>query len=765
MSCMKSPFRKSKRGARSKEKSPRNDGSAALGESNNLSESAKGLLDSKRESDAAAVDWWRTHQHQQEGVNGSFDSKTGFGPSRSGDSLDEIFEVATVPPVFESFEQDQKLQTPSYDGGSKQEFRTELPKAGMVMDPIIWPEDQKDDVKPEKNPSMGIFQTKGRSDLDNFDMEVFQPELGKPPSKEQQEQWRSHSYRYNPPQNETTKALPPPRTLKKKTISFHDSVAETDRKPKNSRNLSLSSKLERDSGNKRDKEQRKKKQLLSKFLEGKTQMEREKRRVSDFSDHLSDVPSDVDSLTRERYLLACEMLKMAVIQKESSLIPMEKEYIMGLLDEFETTTGDDSVISEDRVTAVEHAIIRLESDGPPRSPTSAARAQKNTETNSQKNTRNAVGRYSVDTSQDLRSPGDRSPVRPPRGLRRDNDYGIRTPIHSPKRSSRRSLRRSIGKNPHTSTPKPEKTFLKRIISPCKPISARTLDRDIHPSDEFENELAVHTDIRDGSDFERIDRVEYDRIEYGSDYEDRLVRFDGWSFQNSEEYPFLMLGADGDDLNPRVFTPSIMEALRGFMPLKMSNHNFWLRYSSVRDGGSLTTLLATIRASQYSMIGVETDRGEVFGSFTGTPWRIGSKWYGCNEAFLWRLKKRRYTSPTNSQQQNFEREIEMYPCTGDDDLVQYCTAKTIAVGGGDWDLNACPYRHIDQGIGFMVEGDLARGETSSCGTFANPRLAKLTRSKSQFLIRNLEVWTLTPCHHQEDAAQMEINSLVREYGIA
>ena len=149
-----------------------------------------------------------------------------------------------------------------------------------------------------------------------------------------------------------------------------------------------------------------------------------------------------------------------------------------------------------------------------------------------------------------------------------------------------------------------------------------------------------------------------------------------------------------------------------MPTRVMNHNFWLRFSLARDGVYFSSLLKSIRASTFTMIGVETENGEVFGSFTGSPWRIGSNWYGSSEAFLWRLKQTRYTSPKNSRKPDFEREIEVYPCTGDDDLIQFCTNKTIAVGGGEWQRSSCPYGDTTEGIGLVIDGDLFGGEI--CG---------------------------------------------------
>jgi len=64
---------------------------------------------------------------------------------------------------------------------------------------------------------------------------------------------------------------------------------------------------------------------------------------------LSDVPSDVDSDTKERYLTACRLLKSTLIQKEKALLPTEKSFLQELLDQ------DEENLSAFDVAAVETA--------------------------------------------------------------------------------------------------------------------------------------------------------------------------------------------------------------------------------------------------------------------------------------------------------------------------------------------------------------------------------------------------------------------------
>jgi hypothetical protein len=220
-----------------------------------------------------------------------------------------------------------------------------------------------------------------------------------------------------------------------------------------------------------------------------------------------------------------------------------------------------------------------------------------------------------------------------------------------------------------------------------------------------------------------------------------------------------LGQSSAD-RPHVLTPLVLEALRGFLPFVVSEENFWLKFSLLRDGASLATLLHMVRASKWTIIGVETMEGDVFGSFTATHWRKQKRFYGSGEAFLWRLKQSRIAS-TKVSGRSSNLEMEIYPYTGADDLVQHCSDASLAVGGGDWIEQECPYQGEPKGFGLMFDRDLAMGETNSCATFANPRLCGRTKTSNDFHISNMEVWTMTPCISLEEAQKLELHKLFVE----
>lgn len=222
---------------------------------------------------------------------------------------------------------------------------------------------------------------------------------------------------------------------------------------------------------------------------------------------------------------------------------------------------------------------------------------------------------------------------------------------------------------------------------------------------------------------------------------------------AKNYPFRVLGNAG--VKFEVLTPRVMEQLRGFLPMSIAEENFWLKFSFDRDGGSLMTLLSRVRTSKHTILAVETTSGFVFGVFCSTHWRVQRSWFGSEECFLWRLKHSRRRTNRESRSHLNDNEMEVYPYTGHDDLVQFVTNKTLAVGGGDWhETEANPFPREPTGIGFTIDGDLLGGETNSCATFASPRLCGRLTNNTEFEIESLEVWTLTPCNTVEEAETLE-----------
>ena len=403
---------------------------------------------------------------------------------------------------------------------------------------------------------------------------------------------------------------------------------------------------------------------------------------------LSEVPSFVDSDTRERYILACRLLKTRMLQKSPPpILPMERELLQDLLYRFQSSRDAGSDVAFEALSN----ILQREND-PTVYSHSGSKDVDSDENMEEHDNDDLVGAHARSTSQDLSI--------------REEEEGFNAVLRS-----RRQLQQQYFQEEKSS---------KSVLSSV--------------SDDNKAKLPVEQPTSS------------------------LVRFDGWSEHvlKDQSYPFEIMGFSRDTpLETRVLTPALMEALRGFFPYAVSEDNFWLKFSLVRDGASVRSLLDKVKMSKHTILCIETDDGGVFGAFCSTPWRVQDQkhWFGTGESFLWRLKQSRYTSNDTQSSRIPNNEMEVYPFTGNDDMVQYCTNSTLAVGGGAW-IVPCPYPEEPRGIGLLVDGDLEGGETNSCATFANPRLYGRTTSSNEFTIRNLEVWTLTPCLTVPLAEQLE-----------
>lgn len=364
-------------------------------------------------------------------------------------------------------------------------------------------------------------------------------------------------------------------------------------------------------------------------------------------DSLSNVPSSVDPETRDRYLLACRLLKATMIEKDSRLLPEDKEFLRDLL-----------MTAEKQKEPSDFDIAKIE------------------------------------TASDLLSDSEDEILRP--------HHQPRFHVTSIKEAWQKKAQELFASRPASSP---------GVVLPSAPRASNIRPPSPPP----------------------------------------------YHVQPPPASPFVVLGKR-PNAPPGVLTQPLMEALRGFFPYAKVDENFWLKYKLDEHGDTLQSLLNHVQNCSHTIIGVETKDGHVFGAYCSSAWKVQRSWFGSGECFLWRLKRSRLAGGGQQPTYEFDNEMEVYPYTGHDEQIQYCTERTLAVGGGDWSLSAGgadSNPHIDEpsGIGFMLDGDLMGGETNSCATFANPSLNGKEAS-NEFDVVNLEVWTLTPCLTVAEAIRLE-----------
>lgn len=241
------------------------------------------------------------------------------------------------------------------------------------------------------------------------------------------------------------------------------------------------------------------------------------------------------------------------------------------------------------------------------------------------------------------------------------------------------------------------------------------------------------------------------------------------YGGNDTLPFRILGTSVDDVgaHPHVMSPPLLESLQHFIPNQ--GENYWMKYSMVRDGASLHTFLQYARGSKHTFLAIETVEGEVFGAFTNEPWRKNWNFFGSGESFLWRMRhSRKEKTHSIIDQAHMESEIDVFPYTGENNCIQLCTHDKIAVGGGagapsfDEDAqNASLVKDHDWGFGLAIQGDMLSGTSSPCATFSSPGLSLDHPNGELFEIINMELWTMTPCLHLEDAEKLELGKLFLE----
>jgi TLD len=392
-------------------------------------------------------------------------------------------------------------------------------------------------------------------------------------------------------------------------------------------------------------------------------------------DRLSDIPSEVDPELKERYLKACRILKMSLLEKDATLSPSGKMFLTQLM--LQMTPSEEDFLTEEKVQQFEYSAKSLRS-----SPL-------------------------FDTTTSI----------------------VSADFSNTAFEERNSNETNMMSNPYTPT-----TFNTSVSTE----STGVTEQELH----IHNQSNVHSfREKKTSAMSQVSSSLFSRVD--------------------DDYPYRVIGTE-DGYRPNVLTPRLMGALRGFLPYDIGDHNFWLKFALEReqdDDINLASLLSKIPSCQHTVFSVETLDGYVFGAFCSSPWSVQTNWFGSDESFLWRLKHPRTTKDRKINGNDGDSEIEIYPYTGADNLIQYCTTQTIAVGGGtDWTntIEGCPYTEEPSGIGFLLDGDLMGGETSSCVTFANPRLGnRLLGGANEFDVQSLEVWTMTPCATAQDAEENEI----------
>lgn len=155
------------------------------------------------------------------------------------------------------------------------------------------------------------------------------------------------------------------------------------------------------------------------------------------------------------------------------------------------------------------------------------------------------------------------------------------------------------------------------------------------------------------------------------------------------------------------------AVAGALPTRHRLCSWRLLYSTDRHGISLQTLYRRSVAAP-SLLFIQDTNGYVFGAFTTEGWRMGTRFFGTGETFVFQLRPHRVAWRWKTATTNLTR----------NDYFMFGSPESLAVGGGGH-------------FALFLQEDLLRGSSGISATFGNACLA----SANEFTVAQVELWTL------------------------
>uniref|UniRef100_T1JKI4 Oxidation resistance protein 1 n=1 Tax=Strigamia maritima TaxID=126957 RepID=T1JKI4_STRMM len=158
----------------------------------------------------------------------------------------------------------------------------------------------------------------------------------------------------------------------------------------------------------------------------------------------------------------------------------------------------------------------------------------------------------------------------------------------------------------------------------------------------------------------------------------------------------------------LLTDEVRRALVQHLPARAVGYGWTLIFSTESDGCSLKNLYRKMTNFETPVLLIIKDKeNNVFGAMTSCTLKPSDHFYGTGESFLF----------------SFYPEFEIFRWTGENEYFIKGNPESLAIGSGDGEF------------GLWLDGNLDRGRTHPCKTYANTTLS----SESDFFVKSLETW--------------------------
>lgn len=187
------------------------------------------------------------------------------------------------------------------------------------------------------------------------------------------------------------------------------------------------------------------------------------------------------------------------------------------------------------------------------------------------------------------------------------------------------------------------------------------------------------------------------------------------------------------INPSLLSQDMALSLLQYLPagLRIPAASSWkLCYKPSAHGTSMATLHRKLAGCESSLLLIRDSDDNIFGGFAPTPWKIGGRFHGTGEAFVFTFGKVGSLSPADEHERQPSSdtvEVKVFPWTSSNDYFMYAENGLLAMGGGD----GCHALAVHEG--------LLCGHSSPTPTFGNPALSEAP--EGDFVVKDMELWSL------------------------
>mmetsp|Transcript_16892 Transcript_16892/g.31406 ORF Transcript_16892/g.31406 Transcript_16892/m.31406 type:complete len:428 (+) Transcript_16892:91-1374(+) len=201
----------------------------------------------------------------------------------------------------------------------------------------------------------------------------------------------------------------------------------------------------------------------------------------------------------------------------------------------------------------------------------------------------------------------------------------------------------------------------------------------------------------------------------------------------EELAPLPLTLEYCSINPSLLTEDMAHSLLEYLPagLRIPGASSWrLCYKPSAHGTSMATLHRKLAGCESSLLLIRDADDHLFGGFAPTPWKIGGRFHGTGEAFVFTFGNVGSGTPADENEEQASSdspEVKVFPWTSSNHYFMYAESGLLAMGGGD----GCHALAVHEG--------LLCGHSSPTPTFGNPALS--AAPEGDFVVKDMELWSL------------------------